>query len=78
MIYKNEKVSFCVKENDTFSFYNDAQSTKRDLLVPLNLNVTHKLTSKETCPHFNAFKYESEGDKFMYQVKNIERIGKTN
>ena len=34
---------------------------------------TCKLTPKETHPHFNAFKYNSEGEKSVYWVKNIKR-----
>ena len=38
---------------------------------------THKLTPKDTCPHFIPFKYDSDGQNSVYCVKNTERMGKT-
>ena len=38
---------------------------------------TNKLAPEKTCPHFNAFKYDSEEENSVYWVKNIERMGKT-
>ena len=32
---------------------------------------------KESRPHFNVFKYDSEGEKSVNRVKNIKGIGKT-
>ena len=38
---------------------------------------THKLAPEKTRPHFKSFKYDSEGEKSLYRVKNIKRMGET-
>ena len=52
------------------------------VLVPLNLrfrvtSCTVKLAPEQTRPHFNGFKYDSEGEKSENGVKNNKRMGKT-
>ena len=37
---------------------------------------TVKLAPEQTGPHFNVFKYDSEGEKSENGVKNIKRMGK--
>ena len=38
---------------------------------------TVKLAPEQTRPHFNVFKYDSQGEKSDNGVKNIKRMGKT-
>ena len=53
-------------------------STPTGQLAQFRVNSrTDKLAPEETRPHFNVSKYESGGEKSVYWVKNIERMGET-